>query len=119
MSDPDTALVEALAENRPLSDEQRNRLISLVRGRAARDLDSARYRWLRPRLELNRTSSLSGGDLRLSLEVRIGQSFFDTPTRGPRGYVDPQRFHDECRQLDEQVDAAIADQGAGRGATSS
>ena len=45
----DTALVECLSDNLPLSGEQRAILIGVVVERAKQDKDADRYRWLRDR----------------------------------------------------------------------
>lgn len=69
--------------------------------------DGQRYRWLRPRLRVRPMQSVSGA-VRSAIDVRVGQSFFDTPTRGGRGYVDPAVFDAECVDLDTEIDGAFA-----------
>jgi hypothetical protein len=69
--------------------------------------DAERYRWLRPRLQVRAGRSM-GGTVRECLEVRIGQSFFDTPTRAGKGYLNLADFDGECRLLDVEIDAAMA-----------
>ena len=68
--------------------------------------DAARYRWLRDRLKVKEERSLAGS-YRDSIYVRVGQSFFDTPTRGSTGYVDPAVYAVECMELDAAIDAAM------------
>ena len=46
----DTALVECLSDNLPLSNEQRAILVGLVVQRAKQDKDADRYRYLRNRI---------------------------------------------------------------------
>ncbi len=69
--------------------------------------DAARYQWLRPRMQVRKERAVNGGDLRATLNVRIGQAFFDTPTRGSKGYILASDFDTECRILDAEVDAAL------------
>ena len=67
--------------------------------------DAERYRWLRHRLKVREEKSLAGS-YRDSIYVRVGQSFFDTPTRGVKGYVEPAEYEKECAELDAAIDAA-------------
>jgi hypothetical protein len=71
--------------------------------------DAERWRWARPRLHVRQERSLAGiGGYRDTLSIRIAQEFFDTPTRGDKGYLDKARFAAECDQLDAAIDAAFA-----------
>lgn len=74
---------------------------------AERDMDAERYRWLRLRIKVREERSLAG-TYRDSIYTRVGQSFFDTPTRGAKGYTDPTKFEAECASLDAAIDAAMA-----------
>ena len=56
----DTALVERLSDNLPLSDEQRAILVTLVVQRAKQDKDADRYRWLRNSSRIPRDADPDG-----------------------------------------------------------
>jgi hypothetical protein len=68
--------------------------------------DAARYQWLRERLATRESQSVSGS-WRLAIEIRIGRSFFDTPSRGAGGYLIPSKFWEECDLLDAAIDKAM------------
>ena len=72
----------------------------------------ARYKWLRARLRVLEMESMTGKK-QVAFDVRIGQPFFETPTRGAKGYLDPDQFERECSRLDAEIDAAVLREGAG------
>lgn len=69
--------------------------------------DARRYEWLRMRLRVFEQRALSGS-YKDAISIRIGQSFFDSKTRGDAGYVDASKFWKECDALDAAIDAALA-----------
>ena len=46
------------------------------------------------------------GQSRPAMEIRIGHAFFDTDTEPGRGYLDKNRFKNQCNLLDETIDNA-------------
>ena len=67
--------------------------------------DAMRYRWIRLRIEVRNLRSMSGQS-RPAMEIRIGHAFFDTDTEPGRGYLDKNRFKNQCNLLDETIDNA-------------
>lgn len=67
-----------------------------------------RYRWVRNRLRVRNEAAVSG-TVKPALSVRIGCSFIDHPVTGNRGYLDPHKYEEECREMDSLIDAAIDD----------
>lgn len=68
--------------------------------------EAAAYRWLRDRLMVREEKSLAGS-YRDSIYTRVGRSFFDTPSQGAKGYLDPSKYEKECGQLDIAIAAAM------------
>ena len=68
--------------------------------------DAQRYRWLRPRLEMRSLQSVAGSS-RPALMLRVGQEYFDSKTRGSKGYTKPHLFELECGILDSAIDSSI------------
>lgn len=70
------------------------------------EFEAAAYRWLRDRLMVREEKSLAGS-YRDSIYTRVGRSFFDTPSHGAKGYLDPSKYEKECEQLDTAISAAM------------
>ena len=106
-------IAELQDETRLLRKQLRTYAQEAVRAAGAKDRkDAERYRWLRERMKVREEKSLAGS-WRDSIYIRIGQSFFDTPTRGSKGYTEPAQYERECQEFDAAVDAAIAATTAG------
>lgn len=91
-------------EQHPLCQEAAAEITRLRAEAEALRKDAERYRWLRERVELRKERAVSGS-VRDSIQMRTGQSFLDTPTRGARGYCDEFEFTRECSRLDAAIDA--------------
>lgn len=71
------------------------------------EIDAARYRWLRDRMEVHYEAPVSGGEKRAVLTMRVGHGFLDSKMHPTTGWTD-QKYFDECRdKVDAVIDSAM------------